>query len=87
MDMPGCGHWSSGRQSGNERAAGPSGKYPQYRSFGSLLGEQLCSCLRCQSFPTQQPRAVAYKFVSQIACNGNLQIKMHCFTSQHLSQR
>jgi hypothetical protein len=30
---------------------------------------------------------VAYKFITQVASNGNLQIKMHCFTSQHLPQR
>jgi hypothetical protein len=27
-------------------------------------------------------RLVAYKFIIQIASNGNLQIEMHCFTSQ-----
>lgn len=27
------------------------------------------------------------KFVTQIASNGNFQIKVHCFTSQHLPQR
>jgi hypothetical protein len=32
-------------------------------------------------------RPLAYKFIIQIASNGNLQIKMHCFTSQHLPQR
>jgi len=30
---------------------------------------------------------LAYRCISQVACNGNLQIKMHSFTSQHLPQR
>ena len=32
-------------------------------------------------------RLIAYNFITEVASNGNLQIKMHSFTLQDLSQR
>ncbi len=70
----------------------PSGFLPGCRSSGhSEPIESQSSCLRTCRGPSARTchnsRLLAYNFITQIASNGNLQIKMHCFTSQHLSQR
>ena len=40
-----------------------------------------------ECLPAGDSKLIAYNFITEVACNGNLQIEMHSFPSQQLPQR
>jgi hypothetical protein len=58
------------------------------RRIAELLGpSQSKDNVRVSARPCHNSSLLTNKFITKVAVNGNLQIKMHGFTSQDLTQR